>query len=161
MSIDRIPLPRTSGSLWLCGRDDVAPDPEAALRFADGAGTIVCLNPIDELLPRHPDYVRWLRANAAGRALWYPVPNGRAPGAEHVLPLLRRIEERLVDGQGVVMHCTYGRGRAGTMAVALLLVLGMDEASAARTVAVHRTFAGPTSPTQWAFVAEIGRLVGG
>ena len=30
MSIDRIPLPRTVGALWLCGRNDVGPDPEAA-----------------------------------------------------------------------------------------------------------------------------------
>ena len=31
MTIDRIPLPRTDGALWLCGRNDVGPDPEAAM----------------------------------------------------------------------------------------------------------------------------------
>ena len=34
MTIDRIPLPSTQGALWLCGRNDVGPDPEAVLAWA-------------------------------------------------------------------------------------------------------------------------------
>ena len=87
MSIDRIPLPSTAGALWLCGRNDVGPDPEAALRWADGASTIVCLNHIDELAMRFPDYVEWLRANRGGRAIWFPIENYHAPSARMVMPL--------------------------------------------------------------------------
>src|SRR5688572_20293672 len=86
MSIDRIPLPSTDGALWLCGRNDVGPDPEAAMAWA-GASTIVCLNHIDELAIRFPDYVDWLRANMGERAIWYPIQNFRAPSARSVMPL--------------------------------------------------------------------------
>ena len=142
MSIDRIPLPRTDGALWLTSRDEVAPDPEAALSFADGATTIVCLNQIRELETRFPTYLEWLRANKAGRALWFPIRDFRAESAAATMPFLQMIVARLEAGEGVVMHCAMGQGRAGTMAVCLLMMLGASMDDALRTVAANRAFAG-------------------
>ena len=158
MSIDRIPLPSTAGALWLCGRNDVGPDPEAALAWAD-ASTIVCLNHIDELAMRFPDYVDWLRANMGGRAIWYPIQNFRAPSARSVMPVVRMISDRLERGEGVVMHCAAGQGRAGTMAACVLMALGESPADAVRTVASHRVFAGPGSAAQWALVEGVAALL--
>ena len=62
MSIDRSPLPGTEGALWLCGRDDIARDPDAALAYADGASTAVCLLPVLEVVTRFPTFVDCLRA---------------------------------------------------------------------------------------------------
>jgi protein-tyrosine phosphatase len=155
VSIDRIPLARTTGSLWLCGRNDVGPDPEAALRWADDASTIVCLNHVDELAMRFPDYVEWLRANRGERAIWFPIENFSAPSPRMVMPVLRMITDRLERGEGVVMHCAAGQGRAGTMATCVLMALGQSPSDAVRTVASHRVFAGPGSAGQWALVEGV------
>jgi len=159
VSVDLIPLPRTDGSLWLCSLRDVAHDPEGMLTFT-GAATIVCLNEREELDRREPSYVDWLRANQPGRALWFPIRNFRAESAAATMPFLRMIVERLEDGQGVVMHCAMGQGRAGTMAVCLLMVLGATEEEALHTVASHRVFAGPGESSQWALVDDVAREVG-
>ena len=155
MSIDRIPLPSTDGALWLCGRDDIALDPEAAMAYADGATTVVCLLPIQEIETRYPTYVEWLRANKAGRALWFPIRNFRAESADATMPFLRMIVERLEAGEGVVMHCAFGQGRAGTLAVCLLMMLGASPDEALGTVAANRIAAGPASSSQWALVEDV------
>jgi protein-tyrosine phosphatase len=161
MSIDRIPLPRTDGALWLCGRNDVGPDPEGAMAWADDATTIVCLNQIDELNMRYPDYVEWLRANIGGRAIWFPIENFHAPSARSVMPILRMITDRLEAGEGVVMHCAAGQGRAGTMAACVLMALGDSPADAVRTVASNRVFAGPGNANQWSLVEGVAGLLAG
>jgi protein-tyrosine phosphatase len=158
MTIDRIPLPRTQGALWLCGRNDVGPDPEAALAWAD-ASTIVCLNNVDELAMRYPQYVEWLRSNMGGRAIWYPIQNFHAPSARSVMPVVRMITERLERGEGVVMHCAAGQGRAGTMATCVLMALGESTTDAVRAVASNRVFAGPGSASQWALVEGVSALL--
>jgi protein-tyrosine phosphatase len=158
VTIDRIPLPRGGGALWLCGRNDVAPDPEAALAWAD-ASTIVCLNHVDELRTRYPDYVDWLRANMGSRAIWYPIQNFQAPSARSVMPVVHMITERLEHGEGVVMHCAAGQGRAGTMAACVLMALGDSIAEAVRTVATNRVFAGPGSASQWSLVEGVAALL--
>ncbi len=159
MSIDRIPLPRTSGALWLCGRNDVAPDPEATLAWADEASAVVCLNPVGELEMRFPDYVEWLRANRGDRAIWFPIENFGAPSARMVMPVVEMITQRLERGKGVVMHCAAGQGRAGTMAVCVLMALGQAPADAVRTVAANRVFAGPGSAGQWSLVEGVAALL--
>jgi protein-tyrosine phosphatase len=158
VSIDAIPLPRTDGSLWLCGLRDVGNDPEAVLA-STGASTIVCLNERGELDRRAPGYAEWLRANQPGRALWFPLRNFRAESAAATMPLLQMVVDRLERGEGVVMHCAMGQGRAGTMAVCLLLMLGAGEEEALRTVASHRVFAGPADASQWALVDDVARAV--
>jgi len=160
VSIDRIPLPIESGALWLCGRRDVASDPDAALAWAN-AHVIACLLPVDELLAQSPSYLDWLRDHRGGKALWFPVSNFGAPSARTALPYLRMIEARLRAGEGVVMHCAAGQGRAGTMAVGVLMLLGVRREAAVTTVRSHRSFAGPGSSAQVAFVLDLEALLSG
>ncbi len=159
MSIDRIPLPATEGSLWLCGRRDIGPDADAALKRADGATLAVCLNPEAELIGSYPEYVAWLRANQPDRALWFPIRNFGAESADATMPLLDMIVRRLEAGEGVVMHCAMGQGRAGTMAACLLMRLGAGREAALETVATHRAFAGPQDNSQWAMVDDVARAL--
>lgn len=159
MAADRIPLPRTEGSLWLCSLRDVGDEPDAMLR-ATGAATIVCLNEPGELERRAPAYIDWLRANQPARALWFPIRNFHAESAAATMPFLQMIIERFEAGQGVVMHCQMGQGRAGTMAVCLLMMLGASQPEALRTVAASRTFAGPGEGSQWALVDDVARELG-
>lgn len=157
MSVDRIPLPSTDGALWLCGKRDIGPDPEAALARAEGASLAVCLNPEAELIGSYPEYVDWLRANQPDRSLWFPIRNFGAESADATMPFLDLIVERLGAGEGVVMHCAMGQGRAGTMAACLLMRLGAGREEALQTVAAHRMYAGPQDNSQWALIDDIAR----
>lgn len=160
MSIDAIPLPRTDGALSLCGLADVVDDPRAAMELAGGANTIVCLNQLDEIERRFPAYAEWVRANKGGSVLWYPIRNFSAPPADHMLPFLRMVIARLEAGDGVLMHCAMGQGRAGTMAVCLLILLGATADEALETVARYRLYAGPGEPSQWRLVQGVAELTG-
>lgn len=154
MSIDRIPLPIATGSLWLCARRDVANDPDAAMAWAE-AHAIACLLPVEELELHAPAYLEWLRTHRNTKALWFPVSNYGAPSARQALPFLRMVEERLHAGEGVLMHCAAGQGRAGTMAVAVLMLLGLSREEAVLTVRSHRAFAGPGNASQVNFVLDL------
>ena len=156
MSIDAVPLPRTDGSLWLCGLRDVADDPDSVLAFT-GATTIVCLNERGELERRAPAYADWLRANQPASALWFPIRNFAAESADATMPFLQMIIDRFEHGDGVVVHCAMGQGRAGTIAVCLLLMLGAPLDDALATVARHRLYAGPGEGSQWALVDDVAR----
>lgn len=160
MSFDQIPLPRTDGSLWLCALRDVADDPDAALA-ALGATTLVCLNQRGELERRAPIYLDWIEANRDERSLWFPIRNFHAESADATTPLLQMVIDRLERGDRVIMHCALGQGRAGTMAVCLLMLLGSSRNEALGTVAAHRTFAGPGESSQWALVDDVDRALGG
>jgi protein-tyrosine phosphatase len=155
VSIDRIPIPTDGGALWLAGRDDIAPDPEGALRRAENASTIVCLNEERELAVRYPDYPAWLRANAGSASLWYPTGNFDAGDLAQTMPLLSAITERLASRRGVIVHCAMGQGRAGTIAVCTSIMLGSSPGEALETVATHRTCAGPSGRAQWALVEAV------
>jgi hypothetical protein len=159
VSIDRIPLPRTDGALWLCARNDVAPDPGAAMAYADGASTIVCLTGVDELARRFSPYVAWLREHRGGQAIWFPIENFSAPSARRVMPIVRMIVDRLESGEGVLVHCAAGQGRAGTIAACVLIALGQTTDEAVRTVASNRVFAGPGNAAQWALVEGIAAMI--
>jgi protein-tyrosine phosphatase len=156
VSVDRIPLPSSAGTLWLCGLRDVIERPDAVLSET-GASTIVCLNERTELVRRNPAYVQWLQVNQPARALWFPIRNFHAESADATMPFLAMIVDRLERGEGVVMHCALGQGRAGTIAVCVLMMLGATQDEALQVVAGHRVFAGPGDSSQWALVDDVAR----
>ena len=145
--VDAVPVPDGPGSLWLCGKHFVGPDPESALERV-GATMLVCLNEADELDGRYPDYVAWLRANERTRAIWFPVPDLHAPPLDEALALLAELRRRLAAGESVLVHCGAGVGRAGTIAAALLVTMGVPLDEALATVAAHRPSAGPEAGAQ-------------
>jgi protein-tyrosine phosphatase len=144
---DEIPLPAGAGRLWLCGKHYVGPDPEDALAKL-GATTIVCLNEPTEIADRYPDYVAWLKANRPERAVWFPVPDLHAPAVDEARAFVDELHDRLERGEGVLLHCGAGIGRAGTMAAALLMRMGVAPDDALATVAAHRSMAGPEAGAQ-------------
>lgn len=145
--VDEVPLPEGPGRLWLCGKHLVGPDVERALASV-GATTVVCLNERDELVDRYPDYVEWLRRNQTGRAVWHPVPDLHAPDAATAAALLAELRTRISRGEGLLLHCGAGMGRAGTIAAALLMTMGEPLERATATVAAHRPAAGPEAGAQ-------------
>jgi protein-tyrosine phosphatase len=143
---DEIPLPVERGGLWLCGKHFIGPDVEDALRKT-GATTVVCLNEARELEDRYPEYVAWLRSGD-DRAIWHPVPDLHAPGLDEAMSLVFRLRERIDAGETLLVHCGAGIGRAGTMAAALLVSMGVPLDDAVATVAANRPMAGPEAGAQ-------------
>jgi protein-tyrosine phosphatase len=152
--IDVIPLPEGPGRLWLCGKHYVGPDVEAALASV-GATTVVCLNERHELADRYPAYVEWLDRHQPERAVWHPIPDLHAPDVDDARVLLTQLQSRLARGEGLIVHCGAGMGRAGTIAVALLHTMGVPLVDARRTVAEHRPSAGPEAGAQAALLEAL------
>ena len=142
--LDQVPTPVEGGALWLCGKHLVGRDPQAALARVGGPGVIVCLNEVHELIDRYPDYVHWLTdAHGRGDAVWHPIPDLHAPGLDDAVSLAAEIAGRIGRGEHVILHCGAGIGRAGTMAAAALMTMGVPRIDALATVAAHRPMAGP------------------
>jgi protein-tyrosine phosphatase len=152
--LDEVPLPAGPGRLWLCGKHVVGPDPEAVLERT-GATTIVCLNEIGELHARYPEYVEWLRVNNGERAMWVPT-HDMHPLVDFEL-VVGAVRQRLDEGGGVVIHCGAGIGRAGTLASAVLVSLGMRLDTALEHVRAHRPMAGPQTREQELALEEYAR----
>lgn len=152
--LDEVPLPGVAGRLWLCGKHLVGPDPDAVLART-GAALVVCLNERVELAGRYPGYVEWLAAEAGRRATWFPIPDLHAPTAARMAELVGDLRARVTAGDGVLVHCGAGIGRAGTVAVALLLSLGVELEAALQQVAASRPTAGPQADVQSALLATL------
>jgi protein-tyrosine phosphatase len=153
--LDQVPVPGAAGQLWLCGKHAVGADADAALGRIGGDGTVVCLNQRHELEDRYPQYVEWLQQHVGDRALWFPIPDLHAPSLVDLRPLLDEIRQRLVAGGHVLVHCGAGIGRAGTVAVCLLMDHGVERDEALALVARHRPMAGPEVGAQRELVDEL------
>jgi protein-tyrosine phosphatase len=147
--IDEVPVP--AGRLWLCGKHLIGPDTEAVLARV-GADAVVCLSERHELDERYPGYVEWLVRHAGRRAVWHPIPDLHAPAFERTVDLVAELVARLRAGDGLVMHCGAGIGRAGTIAVCVLMALGQPLDVSLATVASSRPSAGPEVGAQQALV---------
>lgn len=152
--VDEIPLPEGPGRLWLCGKHFVAPDPVSALS-ACGADRVVCLCEQPELEERYPGYVAWLSAHDRQVAIWFPIPDLHAPSPEAVQPLLVDLRRLIAAGHGILMHCGAGIGRAGTLAAALLMHMGVAQPEALSIVAAARPLAGPEAGAQQALLQQL------
>jgi protein-tyrosine phosphatase len=151
--IDRIPLPDSPGELWLCGKHVTGPDAETAMARV-GATTIVCLNERHEIDERYPEYVEWLDAHRHDRAIWFPVPDLHAAPLAEFTPLVDELCRRLDAGEGLLIHCGAGMGRAGTVAVCILMAMGVAPDDALARVATHRPLAGPEVGAQRELIDE-------
>lgn len=156
--LDFVPLPEgRAGALWLCGKRVVGPDPLAAMARAEGASTIVSFNEPQDLEHDYPDYLAWLEANNGGTALWWPVPDLHAPSLADARSWVATMLGRLDGGEGLILHCAGGLGRAPTMATCVLIGMGMDADEAGAHVAAHRPMAGPEAGAQHELIAAFAR----
>jgi protein-tyrosine phosphatase len=121
----------------------------------------VCLNEAYEVAERYPAYVEWLDANAQARAVWFPVPDLHAPPLHTLEPFLESLRRRLDDGATLLLHCGAGIGRAGTVAAALLITMGVPLDDALSVVASSRPAAGPQTAGQAELLAALAAAMSG
>lgn len=129
--------------LWLCGKHLAAPNPEAALARAGGADAIVCFCEPHELAERYPEYPGWLADNADTRSLWRPIPDLTSPTFDAALSIAEDIANRIRSGHELILHCAAGKGRAPTMSICAMILLGVKATDALKLVADARPGAGP------------------
>lgn len=154
-----VPGDAVPGRMWLCGKHVVGPDPEGVLART-GAYTIVCLTERHELSDRYPEYEEWLDDHVDdGRAIWLPMPDLHAPPMLQGRRLVDELVARLRSGDGLVIHCAAGIGRAGTTAVAVLLVMGTGLDDARAHVRAHRPLAGPEAGEQLDFLVRLAEEI--
>jgi hypothetical protein len=158
--IDEIPVPGVAGRLWLCGKHAVGPDPDRLVARVE-ATFIVCLTERHELIDRYPHYVEWLSSRVPHGALWLPIPDLGAPPLAVFADLVEGVTGHLAAGHSVVTHCAAGIGRAGTLAVAVLMRQAMSRDDALVEVARHRPMAGPEAGAQQRLLAEWETYLGG
>lgn len=112
------------------------------------ATTVVCLNHRRELEDRYPQYVEWLHMQQSDRLVWTPIPDLSAPPVAVAVVLVDDLCQRLQRGETLLVHCGAGIGRAGTIAVGVLMQMGVPLKAALVTVAESRPMAGPEAGAQ-------------
>ncbi|MCX4751324.1 tyrosine protein phosphatase [Kitasatospora sp. NBC_01287] len=127
--------------------DDWLEDEMSALR-AHGVDILVCAltrPELDELgLTDEPR-----AAVAAGlRFVATPIPDRTVPDLPTVLPTLRALAEELRGGAHIVTHCRAGIGRSSLLAVALLILGGVDPDTAWSELERARGLAVPDTAEQ-------------
>ncbi len=149
-----VPLNGVTGQLWLCGKHHIGSRLEEVLVELDQP-FVVCLTQAHEIRGRYDSYVDWLKRHAPHDALWFPIPDLSAHRLDEMLPMLNTIVEHLRGGRNVIVHCAAGIGRAGTTAVAICMILGLDSLTACDHVRACRPMAGPEAGSQHELVAAL------
>ena len=126
-------------------------DEDLAFLQSAGIRTLVSLTeePVpEEALARH-----------GMTGLHLPVEDFTPPTLEQMDRFLKEVEDARVEGRGVGIHCTAGKGRTGTMLAAYLVTRGLSSTDAVDEIRRLRPGSVET-PEQEERVAEFARVRG-
>ena len=156
--IHRIPLEGTVGQLYVCGKHHIGPHVQAVINQHNIA-KVVCLVEEHELAGRYDSYIQWHKDNEGAASLWRPMHDLTYPDFPAAVDFVHEVAATVRDHGNVVVHCAAGIGRAGTTAVAVCMILGMDQQEALDHVRAHRPMAGPEAGSQVLFIEELAEFL--
>ena len=119
-----------NGRLALSHRPRVADFP---FLYEMGCTHIVTLLKESEGAQRYGD----LTEKAGMEWIWLPVPNGKYPEGEvheRLIQALPKLSQLLDNGKSLLIHCSAGIHRTGTVAYALLRWRGLDKLQAMKII---------------------------
>lgn len=121
--------------------------------------TVVSLTSLDEIERKSPDYANAIKDGLLHfNRIEFPIPDFSVPGeTEAFLKLGRGLGDSLRMGENILIHCGAGIGRTGTLAVSILLTLGISYKEAVDTVS--RSGSGPETEGQWDLIRWITEKV--
>ena len=97
---------------------------------------IICLATPEEIRLKSPQYANALKLDKnIWRLRMFPIPNFGVPtDRQAFLQLARELARQLLSGNKLLIHCGGGIGRSGTLAIGLLIALGMGAEKAREAV---------------------------
>lgn len=120
---------------------------------------IVCLAFFGEIRNMSPDYYHLLTTEEHSWIFeYFPIPDIGVPHDREGVPedkeafffLSKKVAELLESGEHILIHCFGGVGRTGTLALTILMNLGMEHDAA--TAAISSTGAHPVTTGQHALI---------
>ncbi len=130
---------------------------DSAMISAQSIDRVVCLATFGEIKVKSPDYAR---AIESGKLAWrqdsFPIADFSTPSGEKYpafLALIRQVAQDLRKGKKRMIHCAAGIGRTGTMAICVLIALGVKKDEAYQ--AVSRVGSQPETSEQRLLVDRV------
>jgi protein-tyrosine phosphatase len=145
-------MPRPRGGDWLA--DEIQSWRQA------GIEVIVSLLTLDEQTDLNLlDEEALCRANGIEFISFPIVDRGIPSSPEAFSELITKLAERLANGHNIAVHCRQGIGRAALVAICLLVVSGMEAATAVERVGKARGCSVPETPEQRRWITDFAKAL--
>jgi len=96
-----------------------------------------------------------LQKDSGFEVYYLPIPDECAPDMMQIDAALDWIEQAVDRGKKILVHCRFGIGRTGTVAIAYLLRKGLSLKAAEK--ALRKTGARPSNYSQWRLLRTYAR----
>lgn len=128
-------------------------DQDLAEIEAKAISRIACLSPIEEIKVKSPAYAKALRSRTFPWPVkFFPIADRSIPqDREQFAAFVSHLANEIRAGEAVLLHCGAGIGRAGTVAICVLMALGRSRGQA--EMAVRRAGSYPERPEQHELIA--------
>jgi protein-tyrosine phosphatase len=88
----------------------------------------------------------------------FPMPDRGVPQSyENAISFIKVLEDDLVQGKTVAIHCRQGLGRSALISASLLVLSGLDPEAAVKRVSIARAAQVPETPEQLAWIGGVAR----